>query len=184
MAEYEIETLYRDSRINRIFEGTNEINRILIATTLLKNHVEPSEEEELEIGLLQREKQVLQLMKKLFHAAIESIKKNFLSDLNKEQEIAAFLAALVIGIYGIESAVLRTEKSILNTGEEKNRQKLDCTRVYTHEASQKLALTALNMINHFGDEGIFSRIASLLIMSSSENIVLVKRRIASIWERL
>jgi alkylation response protein AidB-like acyl-CoA dehydrogenase len=178
MEEYEIETLYRDSRINRIFEGTNEINRILIATTVLKNHVEQSEEEELENGLLQREKQVLQLMKKLYHAAIESTIKNSLNDFNREQEIAAFLADLVIDIYGIESAILRTEKSLLNTGGKQNRQKLECTKVFTHEASQQLAIRALNMINHFGDEGIFSRMASLLIMSSTDNIVLVKRRIA------
>ncbi|MDR4946790.1 acyl-CoA dehydrogenase family protein [Neobacillus cucumis] len=180
MAEYEIETLYRDSRINRIFEGTNEINRILIATTVLKNHVVPSEADALSNGLLQREKQALQLMKKLFHAAIESIKKNSLSDFNREQEIAAFLADLVIAIYGVESAILRTEKALSKTGEEQTRQKLDCTKVYTHETSQQLALRALNLINHFGDEGIFSRIASLLIMSSSENIVIVKRRIADV----
>ncbi len=180
MREYEIENLYRDSRINRIFEGTNEINRLLIATTVFKNHADLSEGEEWKNGLLQHERQILQLIKKLFHAAIQSINKNSLSNFQIEQEIAALLADMVITIYAIESAILRTEKLIMRLGEEKNRQKLDCTKVYTHEASQQIALRALNMINHFGDEEIFSRFASRLIMSSSENNVLIKRRIADV----
>ncbi|MFS0776962.1 acyl-CoA dehydrogenase family protein [Neobacillus sp. 3P2-tot-E-2] len=178
MAEYEIETLYRDSRINRIFEGTNEINRILIASTVLKNHLKPAESIDFKNGLFQREKQVLQLLKKLFHESIESVKENSLSNFNSEQEIAAFLADLVISIYAVESAILRTEKAILKTSEETNRQKIDCTKVYSLETSQQLALRALNMINHFGNGDIFSRIASLLVMSSPENIIAVKRRIA------
>jgi alkylation response protein AidB-like acyl-CoA dehydrogenase len=178
MAEYEIETLYRDSRINRIFEGTNEINRILIASTVLKNHLKPIESIDFKNGLFQREKQVLQLLKKLFHESIESVKQNSFSNFNSEQEIAAFLADLVISIYAVESSILRTEKAILKTGEENNRQKIDYTKVYSLETSQQLALRALNMINHFGNGDIFSRIASLLVMSSPENIIAVKRRIA------
>ncbi|ULT58853.1 acyl-CoA dehydrogenase family protein [Neobacillus drentensis] len=178
MAEYEIETLYRDSRINRIFEGTNEINRILIATTAAKNHHVRTEDNDIKNGVFQREKQVLHLLKKLFDAAIESVNKKSMGNLNIEQEIAAFLADLVMTIFGMESAILRTEKAIQKSGEEANRQKIDCTKVYSLETSQQFALRVLNMINHFGDGEIFSRIASLLIMSSSENIIVVKRRIA------
>ncbi len=180
MAEYEIETLYRDSRINRIFEGTNEINRILIATTALKNYSEPSENKEIKSDFLFHEKQVLQLMKKLFHATILSVKKNSLGNFNDEQEIAAFLSDLVISIYAIESTIVRTEKAWLTKGQKQGSQKLDCTIVYTHETSQQLALRALNIINYLGDDEMFSRTASRLIMSSRENIVLAKRRIADV----
>ncbi|MEH7120847.1 acyl-CoA dehydrogenase family protein [Neobacillus vireti] len=178
MAECEIETLYRDSRINRIFEGTNEINRILIATTVAKIHQKRTEDNDIKNGIFQREKQVLHLLKKLFDAAIESVIKNSMSNFNSEQEIAAFLADVVITIYAVESSILRTEKAIQKSGEEANKQKIDCTKVYSLETAQQIALRVLNMINHFGDGEIFSRIASLLIMSSPENIIAVKRRIA------
>ncbi len=178
MSEYEIEQLYRDSRITRIFEGTNEINRIVIASSLLKNYVKKSEQRNEQSGVLQRENQNLQLLKNLYHAAISAVEKNGLQNLNKEQETAAFIADLVIGIYGMESAILRTEKSILAKGEEENLVKVDCTKVYAHETSQQMALRALNLLNHFGDEAAFSQMARRLITSSTENLIQLKRRIA------
>lgn len=180
MAEYEIETLYRDARITRIFEGTNEINRILIASTVLKDYSENRVSNEINNGLLQGENQLLKMMKKLFHAAIHAIQQNNLTNFNIEQEVAAFLADLVIGIYTVESSILRTEKAIMATGEEKNAQKLDCTKVYVHEVTQQIGLKALNITNHLGDDELFSRLISRLIMSSTENLVKVKRKIADV----
>lgn len=178
MSEYEIEKLYRDSRITRIFEGTNEINRIVIASSLLKNYVEKSEKGNEQSGVLQYEKQILQLLKNLYHATITAVKKNGLQNFNEEQEAAAFIADLVIGIYGMESAILRTEKSILAKGEEENLVKVDCTKAYAHETSQQIALRALNLLNHFGDEEAFSQIARRLITSSPDSLIQIKRRIA------
>ncbi|MEH7226045.1 acyl-CoA dehydrogenase family protein [Bacillus sp. JJ1566] len=179
MEEYEIETLYRDSRITRIFEGTNEINRIVIATTALKLEEDEIDGDIVIDGLLQHEQQVLQLMKKLFHATVLSMQEESLFNINVEQEAAAFLADLAIAIYAIESSILRTEKAIQKTGQKQNSLKYDCTVVYTHEISQQIGLKALNIINHLGDNELFTRTASRLIMSSSVNLVEVKRRIAN-----
>ncbi|CAH0212975.1 acyl-CoA dehydrogenase family protein [Peribacillus simplex] len=180
MEEYEIETLYRDSRVNRIFEGTNEINRTLIASTLLKAYELPSKKGNVDEGKLLREKQTLQLMKNLYHSTIEAVRKNGLTNLNQEQETAAFIADLVIGIYSAESSILRTEKAVQVTGEDKNSQKIAYTKVFIHETSQSVAIRALNILNHLGDDEVFSRIAGRLIMSSPEDIVEVKRRIADV----
>ena len=178
MSEYEIETLYRDSRITRIFEGTNEINRMVISSSLLKNYVEQNEKGVEPSGVLQREKEILQLLKNLYHTTISAVKSNGLENFDEEQETAAFISDLILSIYCIESAILRSEKSILANGEDKNFIKVNCTKAYTHETAQKIALRALNLLNHFGDEGAFSQIARRLITSSPENLLLLKRRIA------
>ncbi|WP_411739589.1 acyl-CoA dehydrogenase family protein [Peribacillus sp. S4] len=180
MEDYEIESLYRDSRVNRIFEGTNEINRTLIASTLLKTYELPSKKGNVDEGTLLREKQTLQLMKKLYHSTIESVRKNGLINLNQEQETAAFIADLVIGIYSAESSILRTEKAVQITGKDKNSQKIAYTKVFIHETSQMVAIRALNILNHLGDDEAFSRIAGRLIMSCPEDIVEVKRKIADV----
>ncbi|WP_422777976.1 acyl-CoA dehydrogenase family protein [Peribacillus butanolivorans] len=180
MEEYEIETLYRDSSVNRIFEGTNEINRTFNATTLLKAYELPSMKGNVDEGTLLREKQTLQLMKNLYHYTIKAVRKTGLTNLNQEQETAAFIADLVIGIYSVESSILRTEKAVQVTGKDKNSQKIAYTKVFIHETSQMVAIRALNILNHLGDDEVFSRIAGRLIMSSPEDIVEVKRRIADV----
>ncbi|WHY78567.1 acyl-CoA dehydrogenase family protein [Neobacillus sp. WH10] len=179
MTEYEIETLYRDSRVFRIFEGTNEINRILIADTLSKGYdARPEMNIREEEGPLQREMLTLELLKNLYHAAMEAFQKNSLSHFNEEQETAAFIADLVTGIYAAESSILRTLKAVKTTGEERNRQKLDCTKVYIHQTSQQIALRALNMIDHLGEEDRFVLITGRLIRSSQGDFIKTKRRIA------
>ena len=178
MSEYEIETLYRDSRITRIFEGTNEINRMVISSSLLKNYMEQNEKGIEQSGVLQREKEILQLLKNLYHTTISAVKNHGLGNLDEEQETAAFISDLVLSIYCMESAILRTEKAILANGENKNFVKVDCTKVYTHETAQQIALRALNLLNHLGDEESFSQIARRLITSSPENLLQLKRRIA------
>ena len=178
MAEYEVETIYRDSRVNRIFEGTNEINRIIIASTLLKNYIEQKYVNPLENGPLQQEKKTLHLMKEYYHVAINAIHQAGFGDMNEEQEIAAFIANLAIGIYASESVILRTEKALKTSGLESNGQKLDCSKVFIHEISQKNAIAGLNLLNHFNHHEEFLHATGRLIASSKENIVEAKRRIS------
>nr|WP_285399873.1 acyl-CoA dehydrogenase family protein [Lysinibacillus sp. fls2-241-R2A-57] len=178
MGEYEVETLYRDSRINRIFEGTNEINRIIIASTLLKRYVAKNHSIHPENGPLQHEKQTLRLLKDYYHVTIQAIHQASIDNMNEEQEIAAFLANLAIGIYASESAILRAEKAIKQSGEEQNGQKLDCAKVFIHEIAQRSAIVGLNLLNHLNDHEGFSQATGRLIASSKENIVETKRRIA------
>ncbi|WP_313431834.1 acyl-CoA dehydrogenase family protein [Siminovitchia terrae] len=178
MAEYEVEAIYRDSRINRIFEGTNEINRMIIASTILKNGKQPLENKQVNDGPLQREKQTIQLMKEYLDSTIQAIHQAGFDDLNEEQEAATFLADLAIAIYASESAVLRADKLLTKYSDDRNAQILDCTKVYVHETAQWCAIKGLNILNHLNDNEQFSQTIGRLISSSPDNMVAIKRRIA------
>ncbi|TQR25056.1 acyl-CoA dehydrogenase family protein [Bacillus safensis] len=155
MQEYEVERAYRDSRINRIFEGTNEINRLLVPGTFLKKAMKgelpllqkaQTLQEELMMMMpeepgdqpLDQEKYLLAHAKKIALMVAGMAAMKYGKALDKEQEILVNIADIVNEIFAAESAILRTEKAISATGEEKNAQKLAYTQIFTQEAFLKI----------------------------------------------
>lgn len=155
MAEYEIERMYRDSRINRIFEGTNEINRLLVPGTLLRKAMKGELplfqkaqliQEELMMLMpeepgdepLAQERYLVRNAKKIGMLAAGLAVQKYGKSLDQEQEVLANIADIVSNVYAMESVLLRTEKAIRKTGLEKNKQKLLYTQVFCQEAFQEI----------------------------------------------
>ncbi|MBA4536933.1 acyl-CoA dehydrogenase family protein [Bacillus aquiflavi] len=155
MTEYEIERMYRDSRINRIFEGTNEINRLLVPGTFLRKAMKgelpllqkaQALQEELMMLMpeepgdeaLAQEKYLVKNAKKIGLMIAGLAAQKFGTALEKEQEILANIADIVSNAYSMESVVLRTEKAIAKAGLEKNKQKLLYTEIFCQEAFNQI----------------------------------------------
>lgn len=155
MQEYPIERAYRDARIQRIFEGTNEINRLLVPGTFLKKAFKGelplfekamALQEELMMLMpeepgdepLAQEKYLVKNAKKIGLLAAGLAAQKYGKALEKEQEILANIADIVSNVYAMESVVLRTEKAIENSGLEKNKQKLLYTQIFCQEAFNQI----------------------------------------------
>src|SRR5699024_1187967 len=124
MQEYAVERMYRDSRINRIFEGTNEINRLIVPGTLLKKAMKgelpllqeaQGLQEELlrmmpeEVGTepLDQEKHLLKNAKKIVLLGAGLAAQKYMQKIEQEQEILANLADMAADVYNMEAAILR-----------------------------------------------------------------------------
>ncbi|MDQ0198892.1 acyl-CoA dehydrogenase family protein [Neobacillus ginsengisoli] len=155
MQEYAIERAYRDSRINRIFEGTNEINRLLVLGTYLRKAMKGelplfqkamALQEELMMLMpeepgdepLAQEKYLVKNAKKIGLLAAGLAAQKYGKAIEKEQEIFVNIADIVSNAYAMESVVLRTEKAIAKEGLEKSKQKLLYTQIFCQEAFNQI----------------------------------------------
>lgn len=172
-ADAPMDRAYRDSRINRIFEGTNEINRMLVLDMYLKRAMKgeldllgPATAVGKEIlsipefggsdddEMFAAEKKVIRNLKKVALMIAGSAVQKFMMKLSHEQEILMNIADIITEVYVAESALLRVEKLISLHGEEAVSLQKDILLVYLHNAVAKVAVAGREAISAFaeGDE--------------------------------
>lgn len=165
--ETPMEAAWRDSRIARIYEGTNEINRMLSVGMLvkkaMKGHVDllnpatavadelmgiPSFDTPDYSELFAEEKEMIQKLKKVFLMVAGSAVQKFGPELDKHQQLLLAAADILIEIYMAESCLLRTEKNAKRYGEDAQEGQIAMARLYLYNA--------VEIINRKGKEGIIS----------------------------
>jgi alkylation response protein AidB-like acyl-CoA dehydrogenase len=172
-ADYPAEKAYRDSRINRIFEGTNEINRLLIPGQLMKRAMKgklgiipaakalqdeilnPQMSFHDETSLLAAETRLAQNAKKIALMVLGTAAQKYMMSLADQQEVLLNCADIIMDAYQMETAVLRAKKLATSKGDDAAARYVDMASVYCNDAIQRIEMKARNTIAAIaeGDEG-------------------------------
>jgi len=197
--DYPVERAYRDARIARIYEGTNEINRLIMsgqflrravkgdlplfqaAMKLMEEILQPSMAEAPGDGTFAEERVMLGNCKKTAIAVLGAAAQKFRDKVQDQQEVLAAASNMLMSIYGMESAILRTEKMIAAKGESACSTQIDATRIFANESIQKIdqeARTALPLLAE-GDE-LRTMLVTLrrLMKYMPMDVISARRRIA------
>ncbi len=168
-AEAPMDRAYRDSRINRIFEGTNEINRLLIVDMILKRAMkgeldlmEPAQKVaaelvgipdfgEIDDALFAYEKKLVTNFKKAILLTAGAAVQKLMTTLSKEQEVIMNIADMSIETYVAESTLLRVEKLVSMRGEANCTVELAMMRSYINSACDKIWVAGKEALNSFGE---------------------------------
>ena len=164
-SEYPLERFYRDERINRIFEGTNEINRMLVPGMIMKKALKgelaflqaaravadeltgmPSFVEPGEPGFLEPEAKQVAAMKKVVLATLGLAAQKFGLALKDQQGVLADVADIIIETYACESGLLRAQKRAAAQGQDAAEPMADMVRLYTHDAMEKIGTLGRNVL--------------------------------------
>ncbi|MBW1705173.1 MAG: acyl-CoA dehydrogenase family protein [Deltaproteobacteria bacterium] len=199
-ADYPAERYYRDSRINRIWEGTNEINRMLVPGTMMKramqgrlNLLQAAQavagdlmtysplSVELPDTPLALQEHIVKMSKKLALMVAGVAAQKFGAKLDREQEVLAKIADIVIEIFAMESGLLRTLKIISRDGEKKAKYQIAAVKVYVDEMIPRIESWAKQIISYV-EEGdmLRTQLAGIKKLARYQPIdaVTLKREIA------
>jgi alkylation response protein AidB-like acyl-CoA dehydrogenase len=199
-ADYPAEKAYRDSRINRIFEGTNEINRMLIPGQLMKRAMKgrlgllqaakalqdeilnPQLSFDEDAGLLATETKLAQNAKKVALMVLGTAAQKYMAGLSEQQEVLLNCADIIMDAYQMESAILRAKKVAERNGEEAAGRYIDIATVYCNDAIQRVDMKAKNTLAAMaeGDEARMLLVALKRYTKNNSpiNTIAARQRIA------
>ena len=200
ISEYPAERMYRDSRINRIFEGTNEINRLLVPGTIVKRAMQgrlplldaiqalsgevkaySPDSVKLDDAPLAMQAHMIKMCKKIVLMAAGTATNKFLANLAEEQEVLGILADMIIEIYAMESGLLRAQKFLTAKGEEKAANYIAAVKVYMNDILPKIVNGAKQILAHaVDDNSLAAQYAAIDKLASYQplNTIELRRMIA------
>lgn len=163
--DYPAEGIYRDCRVNRIYEGTNEINRLLIPGQLIRRAMKgglplfaaamklqeellagPSFDMDEDDSALAKERKLAANAKKVALMLIGAAAQKFREQLTEQQMVLSWTADVIIDTFLMDSAIGRTAKMIGRDGEEKHQMAIDATKLFTHDAVCRIEIAARNAL--------------------------------------
>lgn len=201
-ADYPAEKAYRDSRINRIYEGTNEINRMLIPGQLMKRAMKgklgllqaakalqdeilnPQMSFDEDSGLLADETKLAANAKKIALMVLGTAAQKYMMGLADQQEVLLSCADIIMDAYQMETSILRTKKLVAANGEDATARQIDITAVFCNDAIQRVDIAARNTIAAIaeGDEGrtLLVALKRFTKNNSPINTIAARQRIADV----